>query len=97
MMMKRTADRLFDDQSRWSVLGARASQMRIAAMAASMGANVCIGLEDSFWAEPGRMAISNAEQVRTVCQLLEGMGIEIAKADKARAILLLKGADKTAI
>ena len=44
--MKRTADRLFGDQYRWSVLGAGAAQMRVAGMAAGMGGNVRVGLED---------------------------------------------------
>jgi len=97
MMMKRTADRLFGDQYRWSVLGAGASQMRIAAMAAAMGANVRVGLEDSLWAGPGRLATSNAEQVRIVRTILEGMGLEAATPDEARETLELKGADQTAI
>ena len=97
MMMKRTADRLFGDQYRWSVLGAGASQMRIAGMAASMGANVRVGLEDSLWNGPGTLAKSNAEQVTRARQILEGMGLEIATPDEARDILHLKGADQTAI
>lgn len=35
--MKRTADRLFSNDYRWSVLGAGRNQMKVAAMAASMG------------------------------------------------------------
>ena len=96
MMMKRTADRLFGDQYRWSVLGAGASQMRIASMAAAMGGNVRVGLEDSLWAGPGRLAESNAVQVRLVRQILEGLGLEIATPDEARQILALKGPDKVA-
>lgn len=92
--MKRTADRLFGDQYRWSVLGAGAAQMRIAAMAASMGGNVRVGLEDSLWAGPGKLATSNAEQVRLVRSIIEGMGLEIASPDEAREILALKGADQ---
>lgn len=94
MHMKRTADRLFGDQYRWSVLGAGASQMRIAAMAASMGGNVRVGLEDSLWAGPGSLAKSNADQVRLVRSIIEGMGLEIATPDEAREILALKGADQ---
>lgn len=94
--MKRTADRLFGDDYRWSVLGAGAAQMRIAAMAASMGGNVRVGLEDSLWAGPGRLARSNAEQVRLARQILEGLGLEIASPDEARAMLDLKGADQVA-
>ena len=38
--MRRTADRLFGKDYRWSVLGAGASQFRIAAQSAAMGGNV---------------------------------------------------------
>lgn len=92
--MKRTADRLFGDAYRWSVLGAGASQMRVAAMAAAMGGNVRVGLEDSLWAGPGRFAESNAEQVRIARQIIEGLGMEVATPDEAREILSLKGGDK---
>lgn len=93
MHMKRTADRLFGDNYRWSVLGAGRSQMPIAAMAAAMGGNVRVGLEDNLWGGPGKLAQSNAEQVRTVRKILEGLGLEIATPDEARAILALKGGD----
>jgi uncharacterized protein (DUF849 family) len=96
MQMKRTADRLFGDQYRWSVLGAGSAQMRIAAMAAAMGGNVRVGLEDSLWAGPGRLATSNAEQVRIARSIIEGLGLAIATPDEARDILELKGADQVA-
>jgi uncharacterized protein (DUF849 family) len=92
--MKRTADRLFGDDYRWSVLGAGSSQMRIVAQAASMGANVRVGLEDSLWAGPGKLAKSNADQVTLARQLLEALGLEVATADEAREILDLKGGDR---
>ncbi len=56
MHMKRTADRLFGDNYRWSVLGAGRNQMPVAAMAASMGGNVRVGLEDSLWLGAGQLA-----------------------------------------
>jgi uncharacterized protein (DUF849 family) len=96
MHMKRTADRLFGDGYHWSVLGAGRSQMPIAAMGASMGANVRVGLEDSLWIGPGKLAESNAAQVRQVRQIIEGLGLEVATPDEARTILQLKGADKVA-
>ena len=89
--MKRTADRLFGDDYRWSVLGAGSAQMRIAAQAAAMGENVRVGLEDSLWAGPKRLARSNAEQVTIVRKILEGLGLAIATPDEAREILHLKG------
>ena len=96
MHMKRTADRLFGDDYRWSVLGAGRSQMPIAAMAASMGGNVRVGLEDSLWIGRGKLAQSNAEQVRQVRRILEGLGLEIATPAEAREILQLKGVAKVA-
>ena len=94
--MKRTADRLFGNQYKWSVLGAGKSQLAIAAQAASMGGNVRVGLEDSLWSGPGRLAASNAEQVRLVRQIIEGLGRTVATPDEAREILALKGGDKVA-
>ncbi|HUE65274.1 MAG TPA: 3-keto-5-aminohexanoate cleavage protein [Rhizomicrobium sp.] len=94
--MKRTADRLFGKDYKWSVLGAGRSQLPIAAMAAAAGGNVRVGLEDSLWAGRGRLAKSNAEQVRMVRQIIEGLGRSVATPDEARAILSLKGGDQVA-
>ena len=94
MHMKRTADRLFGDNYQWSVLGAGRNQLNIAAMAAAMGGNVRVGLEDSLWAGPGRLAQTNAEQVRAVRQIIEGLGFEVATPDDAREMLQLKGGEK---
>ena len=96
MHMKRTADRLFGADYRWSVLGAGAAQMKVAAMAASMGGNVRVGLEDSLWIGKGKLAESNAQQVRKVREILEGLGLEVATPDEARQILQLKGRDQVA-
>jgi uncharacterized protein (DUF849 family) len=96
MHMKRTADRLFGEAYHWSVLGAGANQMRIAAQAAAMGGNVRVGLEDSLWIGPGQFAKTNAEQVTKVRGLVEGLGLSIATPQEAREILQLKGADRVA-
>ena len=96
MHMKRTADRLFGDAYRWSVLGAGRNQMPIAAMSAAMGGNVRVGLEDSLWIGPGQLARTNAEQVRQVRLIIEGLGLEVATPDEAREALQLKGGDKVA-
>jgi len=95
--MKRTADRLFGNDYRWSVLGAGAAQLRIAAQAVSLGGNVRVGLEDSLWAGRGRLATSNAQQVEMVRAIIEGLGMRVATPDEARATLGLKGADRVAI
>jgi uncharacterized protein (DUF849 family) len=94
--MKRTADRLFGNNYRWSVLGAGRSQMPIAAMGAAMGGNVRVGLEDSLWIGAGKLAASNAQQVTQVRKIIEGLSLEVATPDEAREILQTKGADKVA-
>ena len=94
--MKRTADRLFGDDYRWSVLGAGANQFRIATQAATLGGNVRVGLEDSLWAGKGELASSNAMQVRKVRRIIETLGLQVATPDEARAILGLKGGDQVA-
>jgi uncharacterized protein (DUF849 family) len=93
MHMKRTADRLFGKDYVWSILGAGRSQIPLASIGAAQGANVRVGLEDSLWNGPGRLAESNAVQVSKIRQVLEGMSLEIATPDEARALLALKGPD----
>jgi uncharacterized protein (DUF849 family) len=92
MHQKRTADRLFGDDYRWSVLAAGVHQMRIATMAALMGANVRVGLEDGLYISRGELAVSNAQQVTKIRRILEELGLEIATPTEAREILGLKGA-----
>jgi uncharacterized protein (DUF849 family) len=92
--MRRTADRLFGSDYQWSVLGAGSSQMRIASQAAAMGGNVRVGLEDSLWLGPGKLAESNASQVRKAREILEGLSLPVATPDEARSMLGLKGGDK---
>ena len=93
MHMRRTADRLFGDAYQWSILGAGRNQIPLATIGAAMGANVRVGLEDSLWAGPGTLAKSNAEQVRLIRQVLEGMSLEVASPADARDMLALKGGD----
>jgi len=92
--MKRTADRLFGDDYIWSVLGAGRNQIPVASMSAAMGGNVRVGLEDSLWGGPGRLAEGSAEQVGLVRKVIEGLSLEIASADEARTMLQLKGGDQ---
>jgi uncharacterized protein (DUF849 family) len=94
MHMNRTADRLFGDSYYWSVLGAGASQMRIAVQSAVLGGHVRVGLEDSLWIGKGKLASSNAEQVAKIRRILEELGLEVATPAEARAMLQLKGRDE---
>ena len=96
MHMKRTADRLFGNDYRWSVLGAGANQFRVAAQATTLGGNVRVGLEDSLWAGRGELATSNAVQVRKVRNIIENLGLEVATPEEAREMLQLKGGDQVA-
>jgi uncharacterized protein (DUF849 family) len=94
VFMKRTADRLFGEDYRWSVLGAGAAQMPLATTASQMGGNLRVGLEDSLFIGRGKLAASNAEQVAMIRRIVEDLGCEIASPDDAREILALKGADR---
>jgi uncharacterized protein (DUF849 family) len=96
MHMRRTADRLFGSDYQWSILGAGRNQIPLATLGAAMGSNVRVGLEDSLWGGPGTLAESNAEQVRKIRQVLDGLSLEIATPNEAREILQLKGGDDVA-
>jgi len=97
LFLKKTADKLFGDKYQWSVLAAGSQQMRLAAVAAQIGGNVRVGLEDSLNIARGTLAKSNAEQVSRIREILELQGNQIASPDEARSILGLKGADQTKI
>lgn len=93
--MRRTCDRLIGrDNYQWSILAAGRHQMRLCTIGAAMGSNVRVGLEDSIYLGPGRLARSNAEQVAKIRSILELLDLEAATPDEARAMLRLKGADK---
>jgi uncharacterized protein (DUF849 family) len=94
--MKRTADRLFGGDWRWSVLGAGRNQMQIAAIAAAQGGNIRVGMEDSLWIGPGQPATSSADQVQKARLIVEGLSRRVATPDEARAMLALKGGDRVA-
>ena len=96
IFMKRTADRLFGDDYRWSVLGASGARMGLATTASQIGGNVRVGLEDSLHVASGRLATSNAEPVRKIGRIIEDLGCEFATPDEAREILGLKGGDQVA-
>ncbi|MET0208150.1 MAG: 3-keto-5-aminohexanoate cleavage protein [Burkholderiaceae bacterium] len=90
--MKSTADRLFGrDGYRFSVLGAGRHQMPLLTMAAVLGGNVRVGLEDSLYLGRGQLAKSCAEQVLKIRRILDELSLEVATPDEARAMLGLKG------
>ncbi len=94
--LKRTADRLFGSDYLFSVLAAGRAQIPMATMAAAMGGHVRVGLEDSLYIGKGRLAESNASQVRLIRGIVEALGRDVATPAEARAMLGLKGKDKVA-
>jgi len=95
--MKRIADKLFGDDFMFSVLAAGRHQIPLTTMALAMGGHVRVGLEDSLMISRGKLAERNAEQVLKIRRIAEEAGREPATPDEARAMLWLKGADRTAI
>jgi uncharacterized protein (DUF849 family) len=59
----------------------------------SQGAHVRVGLEDSLWIGPGKLAESSAAQVKKIRQVIEALSLEVATPEEARAMLGLKGGD----
>ena len=97
VFMRRTADRLFGSDYVWSALAAGKHQMPVITQAAMLGGNVRVGLEDSLFIGRGKLASSNAEQVEKIVRILAELGLEPATPDEARAMLALKGRDRTRI
>ncbi|MEY8097343.1 3-keto-5-aminohexanoate cleavage protein [Falsihalocynthiibacter sp. S25ZX9] len=95
--MKRIADKLFGDTYTFSVLAAGRHQMPLITMSAAMGGHVRVGLEDSLMISRGKLAKTNAEQVSKIRRIVEDLGREVATPTEARAMLALKGSDRTAI
>jgi len=95
MHMRRTADRLFGSDYVWSILGAGRNQIPLATLGVAQGSNARVGLEDSLWIEAGKLAESSAAQVVKIRQVIEGLSLDIATPDEARALLGLKGAANT--
>lgn len=94
--LKRTADRLFGSDYQFSVLAAGRAQVPMATIAAAMGGHVRVGLEDNLYLAKGRLAESNAAQVRLIRGIVEGLGREVATPAEARAMLGLKGRSEVA-
>jgi uncharacterized protein (DUF849 family) len=91
----RTAQRLFGDVIEWSVLAAGRHQMPMATQNILLGGNARVGLEDSLYLERGRLATSNAEQVKKIVRILGELGFAVATPAEARERLRLKGSAQT--
>ncbi len=62
-------------------------------MAATMGGNVRVGLEDNLFIAPGEFAKSSAQQVESISKIIHELRHDIASPDEARAILGLRVLD----
>jgi uncharacterized protein (DUF849 family) len=93
MHMHSVAQKLFGDDFEWSVLGAGRNQMPFATQSAILGGNVRVGLEDSLYISRGELAMTNAEQVVKIRNVIEELGMTVATPEEARQRLGLKGAE----
>ena len=93
MHARRIADKLFGDDYRWSVLAAGRHQMSFVTMAAMLGGNVRVGLEDSLYIAKGELAKSNRDQVAKIRRIIEDLSLDVATPAEAREMLELKGGD----
>ncbi len=93
---KHVADKLFGSDYRLSCFGIGRHQMSFLAVAAILGGNVRVGLEDSLYIGRGQLASSNGEQVAKIRRIVEELGLSVATPAEARAILRLKGGDRVA-
>jgi uncharacterized protein (DUF849 family) len=70
--------------------------MGFVTMAAILGGNVRVGLEDSLYLRRGQLAESASAQVAQIRTILENLSLDVATPDEARAMLALKGVSSVA-
>jgi uncharacterized protein (DUF849 family) len=93
--MKHTADSLFGKDYVWSVLPVGRHQFSFGTVAAVMGGNVRVGMEDNLYISKGKKVQSNEESVRKIRRVIEELGIEVGDSEEVRKILRLKGKKAT--
>lgn len=76
----------------WSAFGISRTEFPMAAVAASLGGHVRVGLEDNLYLSRGKLAPSNAALVEKAVTLLELLDFSVAKPAEARQIFGLRGA-----
>ncbi len=96
LFMRQTAHRLLGNSFEWSVLGAGRSQMSLGTLSATLGGHIRVGLEDNLYIGKGKLAVSNAEQVRAIRTVLQGLALDIATPEDVRQMLQLKGKQEVA-
>lgn len=71
----------------WQSIVISRQQWRLAAIAAAMGGNFRVGLEDNFYLPTGEMAKSNGELVEAGVQLARLIGREVATIEETREMM----------
>lgn len=74
----------------WTGFGVGRAAFPMLAQAYILGGHVRIGMEDTVYAERGRLTSGNAELVEKACWLIAKLGGEIANSEQARRILGLR-------
>ena len=77
--------------SSWGVAGIGRHQFPMADIAAQLGGNLRVGLEDNIYIEKGVLAAGSAPLVEKAVGLCQAAGRSVASVAEARAILLGKG------
>jgi uncharacterized protein (DUF849 family) len=88
------ADSLFGDDYYLSAFAAGRHQLDFGTQSVLLGGHARVGLEDSLFIGKGELATSNAQQVRRLRTIVEGLGREVATPAEAREMLHLKGGDQ---
>jgi uncharacterized protein (DUF849 family) len=95
VFMKNTADKLFGNHYVWSALPVGQHEFYLCTVAAIMGGNARVGLEDNIYLGKGTLARSNAEMIGKMVRILKELGMESTSPKETREILRLKGKEGT--
>jgi 3-keto-5-aminohexanoate cleavage enzyme len=76
-----------EGEHNWGVIGIGRGQWRLVAMAAALGGNVRVGLEDNFYLPEGEMARSNGDLIARARRIVEDVGRRVATVGEARDLL----------
>ena len=71
----------------WQCISISRTQWQLSGLAASMGGNFRVGLEDNFYLPNGEMAKSNGELVEAGATLARSIGRELASISETREML----------
>jgi len=76
--------------SSWGVAGVGRHELPMAEVAARLGGNLRVGLEDNIFVEKGVLAKGSVELCEKAVRLCQAAGRKVASLEEARAVLLAK-------